>query len=80
MSMKELWNLFKENGKIEYYLKYKELNLEVGEEKRLSYPKDGFYSKGYLDFYDENGIKIKTILIRENRYNATKGVVLKREN
>jgi len=25
MTKKELWNLFKETGKIEYYLKYKEL-------------------------------------------------------
>ena len=51
----------------------------VGEEKRLSYAKDGFYSSGYLNFYDNKGNLIKTKKIRENRYNPTKGVIIKRE-
>lgn len=28
MTKKEYWDLFKETGKIEYYLKYKKLTLE----------------------------------------------------
>ena len=62
------------------YLKYKLDNLEVGEEKRLSYPKDGFYSRGYLSYYDEKGVLVETKKIRENKYNSTKGIVVKREN
>ena len=62
------------------YLKYNEVDLVIGEERRLSYPKDGFYSKGYLNFYDENGTLIETKKIRENCYSATKGVVLRRES
>ena len=52
----------------------------IGEEKRLSYPKDGFVSRAYLKYYDENGNLIERKFIRENRYNATRGVILKREN
>ena len=52
----------------------------MGEEKRLSYPKDGFISRAYLNFYDEKGNLVERKLIRENKYNATRGVVLKREN
>ena len=55
-------------------------NLKVGEEKRISYAKDGFYSNGYLNFYDEEGNKIKTEKIRSSKYNPTEGVVVKREN
>ncbi len=62
------------------YEKYGNLDLEVGEEIRLSYPKDGFYSKGYLKYYDENGVLTQTVQIRENRYGATKGVIVKRES
>lgn len=62
------------------YLKYGDFNLEIGEEKRLSYSKDGFISKGYLNFYDETGKLVERKQIRENKYNATKGIVLRREN
>ena len=62
------------------YKKYNLSELEIGEEKRLSYPKDGFYSNGYLNFYDEKGKKIKTEKIRTSKYNPTEGVVVKREN
>lgn len=54
-------------------------DLSVGEEKRLSFSKDGFVSRGYLKFYDEKGKFIKTQMIRENRYNPTKGIIVKRE-
>ena len=62
------------------YKKYGDYDLAVGEEKRLSYAKDGFCSRGYLNYYDENGNLVKTKKIRENRYNSTKGIVLKRES
>lgn len=61
------------------YKKYGDYDLLVGEEKRLSYAKDGFYSSGYLNFYDNKGNLIKTKKIRENRYKPTKGVIIKRE-
>lgn len=61
------------------YLKYGDYNLEIGEEKRLSYSKDGFISRGYLNFYDEKGNLVERKQIRENRYNATKGIVIRRE-
>ena len=60
------------------YKKYGNINLEIGEEKRLSYAKDGFYSNGYLNFYNEHGELIKTQKIRENKYNSTKGIIVKR--
>ena len=56
------------------------ITLEKGEEKRLSYSKDGYISRGYLNYYNERGELVKTKMIRENKYNATKGIVLKREN
>lgn len=62
------------------YLKYGNLNLEIGEEKRLSYAKEGFFSNGYLNYYDGKGNLIETKKIRENKYNATKGIVVKRES
>lgn len=61
------------------YKKYGNYELEIGEEKRLSYSKDGFISRGYLNYYDEKGRLVKRQQIRENRYNPTKGVILKRE-
>jgi len=61
------------------YEKFGLYDLEVGQQVRVSYPKDGFVSRGYLNYYDRNGKLIKTDLIRENRYNATKGIVVKRE-
>lgn len=48
-----------------------------GEEKWLTYPKDGFVSNGYLDYYDKNGKILKTVKIRENKYNATRGIILR---
>ncbi len=60
------------------YNKYN-YDLQMGEEIRLSYPKDGFISRAYLNFYDEKGNLIERKLIRENKYNATRGVILKRE-
>lgn len=62
------------------YLKYGDYNLNIGEEKRISYPKDGFSSRGYLNYYDTEGNLVKRKLIRENHYNPTRGVVIKREN
>lgn len=61
---------------------YKKYNyeLEIGEEKRISYPKDGFISRAYLNFFDEQGNLVERRFIRENHYNATKGVIIKREN
>lgn len=62
------------------YKKYGDIEMEIGEEKRLSFAKDGFVSRGYLNFYDNQGKLVERKLIRENKYNATRGVVLKREN
>lgn len=62
------------------YKKYGNYELEIGEEKRISYAKDGFVSRGYLAYYDEKGNLISRKQIRENRYNPTRGVILKREN
>ncbi len=59
--------------------KFENIKLEVGEERRLSYPKDGLVSKGYLNFYDESGKLIKTEHIRTNSYSPVKGIILKRE-
>lgn len=61
------------------YKKYGDYNLEVGEEKRISYAKDGFISRGYLNYYDEKGNLVKRKKIRENKYNPTRGVIIKRE-
>ena len=61
------------------YEKYGLYNLAVGEEKRLSYAKDGYYSKGFLDYYDSSGNLVLTKEIRQNKYNPTKGVIVKRE-
>ena len=70
-----------ENDVIETdYLKYGLKDLKLGESKRLSYSKDGFVSRGYLNFYDEQGNFVKTTKIRENKYNATRGIIIKREN
>ena len=54
--------------------------LEIGEEKRLSFSKDGYVSRGYLNYYNEKGELVKTQKIRENKYNSTKGIILRREN
>lgn len=61
------------------YERFGVTNLNIGEEKRLSFSKDGYYSRGYLNFYNEKGELVETKKIRENKYNATKGVVIKRE-
>lgn len=57
--------------------KYNQENLAVGEEKRLSFPKDGYESKGYLNYYNPDGTLEKTQKIRENRYAPVKGVIIK---
>lgn len=62
------------------YKKYGDYELNVGEEKRISYAKDGFVSRGYLSFYDEKGQFVYQKKIRENKYNPTKGIIIKREN
>lgn len=61
------------------YSRFGVKDLAVGEEIRISYPKDGFCSNGYLNFYDSNGNLVETKKIRSNRYNPTKGIVVKRE-
>ena len=61
------------------YEKYGLTDMEVGEERRVSYKKDGFYSNGYLNYYDAQGNLVETKKIRSNKYNATIGVVVKRE-
>ena len=55
------------------------LDLEVGEEKRVSFSKDGFESVGLLEFYDKNGKLAHSKKIRQNKYYPTAGVVVKRE-
>ncbi|MBO5344960.1 MAG: VanW family protein, partial [Clostridia bacterium] len=55
------------------------LDLQVGEEKRVSFSKDGFESVGSLEFYDEKGNLMHTKKIRQNKYSPTAGVVVKRE-
>lgn len=62
---------------------YKKFGLEtlaVGEEKRVSFAKDGYASIGYLNFFDDSGTLVKTLKIRENEYKPVKGVVVKRED
>ncbi len=54
-------------------------DLERGEEKRISYAKDGFCSNGYLNYYNSNGELVETKLVRSNRYNPTKGIIVKRD-
>ncbi len=61
------------------YQKYG-LELKIGEEKRLSYAKDGYYSNGYLNFYDKKGNLISTQKIRESKYYPTEGIIVIREN
>ena len=61
------------------YKKYGDYDLEIGEEKRISYAKDGFISRGYLSYYDEKGQFVYQKKFRENRYNPTKGIIIKRE-
>ncbi len=54
-----------------------EFDLKEGEERRISYKKDGFCSNGYLNFYDAKGTLVKTQKIRSNKYNPTRGIVIK---
>ena len=62
------------------YKKYGIENLNIGEEKQISFAKDGFCSIGYLDYYDEKGNLVKTEMIRQCSYNPTKAVFVKKEN
>ncbi len=61
------------------YTKFGMTDLQVGEERRISYAKNGYVSEGYLNFYDDNGTLLKTQKIRDNTYAPTKGIVVKRE-
>ena len=49
----------------------------AGEEKRISYAKDGFSSNGYLNYYDKQGRLVKTQKIRSNTYNPTRGIIVR---
>lgn len=60
--------------------KYGLNDLEVGQEKKISYAKDGFFSEGYLKYYDRKGKLVKTQKIRESKYNPTKGITVRKEN
>lgn len=62
------------------YLKFGDYGLQVGEEKRISYPKNGYTSRAYINLYDKSGKLVERKLIRENRYNPTRGVIIKRES
>lgn len=57
--------------------KAEEFGVFEGTEKRISFAKDGFESNGYLRFYDKNGTLVETKKIRTNKYNPTKGVIVK---
>lgn len=57
--------------------KAEEFGVLVGEEKRISFAKDGFCSNGYLNFYDKQGGLVKTQKIRSNTYNPTRGIIVK---
>ena len=61
------------------YQKYG-IELEIGEKKRISFAKDGYYSNGYLNYYDKKGNLVKTQKIRESKYYPTEGIVAIREN
>lgn len=54
------------------------LDFGESEEIRLSYPKDGFYASGYLNYY-KNGCLVKTEKIRDSKYLPTEGIVLRKE-
>lgn len=70
----------KEEKKDSDYLKYGLSDMQIGEQKRLSYAKDGFYANGYLNYYNENGELFETKKIRESKYYPTEGIVVVREN
>lgn len=59
--------------------KFENISLEVGEEKRISFAKDGFVSKGYLQYFNGMGELVENRHIRTDTYNPTKGIILKRE-
>lgn len=66
-----------------YDADYQKYGLELefeGDCKRISYPKDGYLSNGYLNFYDSQGNLVETRKIRSNRYNPQKGIIAIREN
>lgn len=62
------------------YNKYENLSLEKGQEKQISFAKDGFLSNGYLNYYNSKGELEKTEKIRSNKYNPTKAIIVKRED
>ncbi len=61
--------------------KYPNVSIFPGEKYRLSYPKDGYYSNGYLNYYDKFGNLIQTKQIRKNsRYGPVKGILISNGN
>lgn len=53
---------------------YKDKIMFKGEYIRVSYPKEGYESRAFLDFY-EDGQKVDSKEIRHDTYNARQGVV-----
>ena len=51
--------------------------LEKDEQKRISFPKDGYESKGYIKLFKPDGSLFETKKIREDSYAPVKGVILK---
>lgn len=62
------------------YLNYNLNKIEIGDEIRVSFPKEGFISNGYLKYYDDYGRFIKKVKIRTDKYYPTRGVIVKRES
>lgn len=63
-----------EEVKTDYDLEYPDVYL--GQQKTLSYSKNGFYSQGTLVKYVDGKI-VSTKLIRKDKYNAIKGLIIK---
>ncbi len=63
-------NLIKDTEK-----NYKSHVMYEGELFRLKYPKQGYEAVGYLDYY-KNGKLINSKLIRSERYEPTRGIVI----
>ena len=61
------------------YLKYGFNDLKIGEQKVLSFAKNGYISRGYLEYFDEKNNLLFSKKIRENQYAPTKGIIIKRE-
>jgi len=61
------------------YEKYGIFDLKVGEERQISYAKNGCCADSYLFYYDENNKLIKKEKIRKSTYNPTKAVNVRKE-